>query len=551
MGSFSMAALLALAAAGCVYAEEAGETKECLITLSDDQILVDGTEISTDPDSAVYTGAQIVYYQEGQGELYGEGDTEDEHSVQEAAEHTVISITQPGTYRVTGSISKGQIAVDLGEDAEKEKDAVVNLILDNADITCTVASAIVVYNAYECGSDDAENASRDVDTGEAGFQLILADDSENTVNGSHVAKIYREGTTQEEIDADEAKKAYKFDAAIDSLVSFNIDGEEMDNGVLNVVADNEGISSALHMTVNGGELHISSGDDAINTSEDGVSVFTVNDGTIICASELGAEGDGIDSNGWIVINGGYVIASANARSQDSGVDSDLGIYINGGTVLGSGNMYDEVSGDSGQRFMVLNFAQTMEKDRILMLEDGDGEPVTAFYGANDFQTIVYSSDLLTEGDYTLYQVASVTGDQLGSIYTNITDYEGETQLQYSSNTMMGVRGGGRQFGGQKPEGQEFPEGMKPEERTEEENRPEGRGARELPEGMELPEGAEPEKIPEGMNPPEGVEPGENSKGMEAFGEAEQNSVAVFTLSGISNIFSGISNASGQEDETVI
>ena len=138
VGSLSLAALLAMAAAGSVCGEETAETNECLITLSDDQILVDDSEISTDPSSAVYAGAPIVYYQEGQGELYGEGDAEDEHSAQEAAEHTVITITQPGTYRVTGSISRGQIAVNLGEEAEEEEAASVNLILDNADITLSL-----------------------------------------------------------------------------------------------------------------------------------------------------------------------------------------------------------------------------------------------------------------------------------------------------------------------------------------------------------------------------------------------------------------------------
>ena len=100
------------------------------------------------------------------------------------------------------------------------------MILDNADITCTVASGIVVYNAYECGSDDTETATKDVDTTNAGVHIILADDSENTVNGSHVAKIYKEGTTQEDVDAGNAKKQWKFDAAIDSLVSIAFDAEE-------------------------------------------------------------------------------------------------------------------------------------------------------------------------------------------------------------------------------------------------------------------------------------------------------------------------------------
>ena len=233
-----------------------------------------------------------------------------------------------------------------------------------ADITCTVAPAIVVYNGYECGSDNTDTATRDVDTSFAGFNLILADGSENTVNGSHVAKIYKEGTTQEEVDSQEAKKQWKFDGAIDSLISFNISGEAQADGKLTVNGDNEGISSALHMTINGGEITIRSADDAINTSEDGVSVLTINDGRIDCNAGGGKEGDGIDSNGWIVQNGGYVTSWANPDSQDSGVDSDFGIYINGGTLLAGGNMYDEVSGDSDQPFLVLGFEKNVEAGQL-------------------------------------------------------------------------------------------------------------------------------------------------------------------------------------------
>ncbi|MCI6429320.1 MAG: carbohydrate-binding domain-containing protein, partial [Lachnospiraceae bacterium] len=87
-----------------------------------------------DDSAAVYGGADIVYYKAGQDETYGEGGEEDGHTQEEAAENTVITIATPGTYRVTGSLSKGQIAVDLGEDAKEDETAVVNLILDEADM---------------------------------------------------------------------------------------------------------------------------------------------------------------------------------------------------------------------------------------------------------------------------------------------------------------------------------------------------------------------------------------------------------------------------------
>lgn len=485
------------------------QTEECKITLSDDGILVDGEAISTDSESAVYAGADIVYYKEGQDSTYGAGNEDDGHSEEEAAEHTVVTITKAGTYRVSGTLSKGQIAIDLGEDSRDDESAVVNLILDNADITCTVASGIVVYNAYECGSDDTETATKDVDTTNAGVHIILADDSENTVNGSHVAKIYKEGTTQEDVDAGNAKKQWKFDAAIDSLVSIAFDAEEEGTGTLAVNSDNEGIETSRHLTINGGTITINSNDDAINANEDGVSVITINGGVLTCNAGGGKEGDGIDSNGWIVINDGVVVSAANATSQDSGVDSDNGIYINGGTVLASGNMYDEVSEDSEQTFVVLNFADSIEAGQMFALKNADGEIVTAFSAANDFQTLVYSSSELTDGDYTLYEISSAEGVAVSGLYTEVTSVSDEVQLQGSK----GAGGFGRMGGGMgKPNGE----------------RP------EMPEG----------EAPDGQNGPDGQK-GERPDMPE---DSSEQASSVFTISGISNAFSRISELTIESSE---
>ena len=89
--------------------------------------------------------------------------------------------------------------MDLGEDSKDDPTAVVNLTLDNVDLTSSVASAILVVNAYECAD---EEVSEVVDLSDAGFNLILADGSINQINGSHVAKIYEEGTSD---------KKYKYD----------------------------------------------------------------------------------------------------------------------------------------------------------------------------------------------------------------------------------------------------------------------------------------------------------------------------------------------------
>ncbi|GFI62113.1 carbohydrate-binding domain-containing protein [Clostridiales bacterium] len=383
------------------------------IKISDNNILVDGKEIKSDSKEAVYTGAEIIYYKAGTDASYWEGTEADMHTKEEAEEHTVVTITKPGSYEISGKLSKGQIAVDLGEDAEKDKNEAVTLILNNVDITCTVAPAIIFYNVYECGSADIETAKADVDTSMAGAKVIVADGSVNNINGSYVARIYKEGTT---------KKLHKYDGAFYSKMSMEIDGGEKGDGVLNINAENEGLDSELHLTINGGNIYIKSGDDGINTNEDGVSVTTINGGYLNIFAGNGVEGDGIDSNGFVSINGGTVISIANPLSMDSGIDSDMGIYINGGTVVGAGRMYDEVSENSKQNFMMLEF--TDETDNLITVTDENDNPLFAFDFPYSYTCMVFSTTELKEGTYHVYSGGEIEGSEADGLYMDIVSLTG-------------------------------------------------------------------------------------------------------------------------------
>ena len=410
------------------------------IKLSDEEIMVDGSVISSDEESAVYVAKDIVFYLENQGIAYGEGEEVDEHSQKEADAHTVVHITKPGTYAVSGTLSAGQIAIDLGKKAKKDPEAVVTLILNGVDIKCSVAPAVIFYNVYESSSSDSEDATKDVDTTEAGANVLIADDSVNNVRGAYVARIYKPESVELSEDGTEvldAKKLHKYDAAFYSKNSLNIYGDELGTGVLNITATNEGLDSELHLTINGGNINIVSGNDGINTNEDEVSVTTVNGGTLkIKVDGATGEGDGIDSNGWLVINGGTVIAEACSFSMDSGIDSDMGIHINGGTVITTGNMLDRIS-ESKQNYVVFSFAGTQKASETYTLKNEAGKVVFTYTPENDFSNLIFSSKELVAGTYTLWQ--------------------GEVQLAASEgNVMEGFFGG---FGGQVPGDMGFLEGM--------------------------------------------------------------------------------------------
>lgn len=353
------------------------------IEMSDEGITVSGQQITADATADIYKANDIVYHKAGQSVIYSEGTETDEHSKKEAEAHTVVHITKPGTYSLSGTLSAGQIAVDLGKDAENDPEAVVTLVMNNADIKCTVAPAVVFYNVYECATIDAESATKDVDTTTAGANVIIADDTANHIEGSYVAKIY--------------------EGAFYSKQSMNVFACEKGNGILNIKAKKQGLDSEAHLTIHGGIINIISGNDGINTNADGISVVTIYGGTLhILVDGVTGEGDGIDSNGWLMINGGTIITEACSESQDAGIDSDRGIHINGGTVIATGYMIERM-GQSNQNFVVLRFESEQKGGNTYALKNEKGDVVAEYTPHNSFAGLVVSNENITEGTYTIWK----------------------------------------------------------------------------------------------------------------------------------------------------
>lgn len=538
--------------------EERYSPGEVGIILSDAGVIVDGEGAAAEAGSAVYISHDIIYYEDrdayDSGNPYGEGTAEERHSAETAAAHTVVNITEPGTYRLSGTLPKGQIFVDLGEGSKSDPAAVVTLILDNADITCTVAPAVFFYRVYECDQDwvtydeDESGTAEYVpsavkDTSAAGANVILADGSVNNVTGSHVARIYKDNENQ--------KKLHKYDGAFYSRRSMNICGGEAGTGVLNITADSEGLDSELHLTIGGGKINIQSQDDGINTNEDGVSVTTVNGGALHIVAGLGSEGDGIDSNGYLVINGGVVIALAKPQS-DSGLDSDSGSYVNGGYVIAAGSAMDWAESDSGQVTMNLRFASAQGSDEAVIVTDTQGKVVFAYDPDKDETTgsynrgyqgaIVSCPQFRTGETYNVYVGGNIDGAETDGLYNadTVTGFADAALQQYTGSDVgrFGGAGDRPERGDFVPdENREFPDGMKRHEFPRGEQSENGVEFSE--ENREFPDGTEPPELPPNGLPAEGRH--EFPRGELSENEGGEPSTEFYMADKV-NAFSGVSDA---------
>ena len=304
---------------------------------------------------------------------------------EEANKYVVLHINKPGIYILEGSF-KGQINVDLGEDAFDDPSAIVTFVLNNVNVECGVAPAFIVENAYECDNtweDDNRNNAVD-NINDAGVKVIVADNTTNNFTGANIYRMLKTKYKDEESKGKNTvqKKARKYDAPFYSCVSMNIDGEKKDNGILNITSTFEGLDTELHLAINGAVININSKDDGINVNEDNISTLFINGGKTTLNAGLGEEGDGIDSNGYVVINGGKLYIN-NIEAPDNYVDSEDGIFYNQGEVyldnkleeLSAGSTLKEIGnqmgfgGPMGDAFKDIKFDISEFKKKIAELDD--------------------------------------------------------------------------------------------------------------------------------------------------------------------------------------
>lgn len=312
---------------------------------------------------------------------------------------------------------------------------------------------------------------------------------------------------------------YKGAGAISSDIDLYFNGA----GYLEVTSSKEGIETKGNLVFSGGigDYVINSQDDCLNTTTkngDNVRndmIIDVNSLTAIVDIDAD-EGDALDSNGTLTINGGTIIALSHPGA-DAGLDSENGTYINSGTVIATGDMYDEIKSDSKQSFIGLSFMEKVNADDIITFASGDNV-IFSYKTDRFYSNLVYSSNKLVDGDYSLYKNGTVVGESVFGFYNSVDSFSDGITLGYTG-TGMNFGGGFNGMPGDRPDMNNQDRENKGDipNQLDEANRPERPNDRGSFEGND-------------MTPPD-----ENTNPFIGF----ESSNKVFSISGISNLFSGI------------
>ncbi len=207
-------------------------------------------------------------------------------------EGTAVSITASGVYTITGSCSEGSITVKKGVTD-------VTLILEDLDLACSTTSPIslnkststVIFVTGTVTLTDNEDEANDTGASNSTFEGAVI-----KVKTGSSAVICGDGTLNV---VGNCKNGIKGAASADITVGGSL--------TLNITAVNNGLASDNSVTVAGGTINVTSGNDGIKSKPDdddstSTGIVTITGGTI----SINASGDGIQAATDIVITGGDI-----------------------------------------------------------------------------------------------------------------------------------------------------------------------------------------------------------------------------------------------------
>lgn len=236
----------------------------------------------------------------------------------------IITITKEGTYVLSGALSEGQIVVDADS-------AKVQLVLDNADITCASSAAIYVKNADKTF-------------------ITLAEDSENILmNTAEYETIDDNNIDAVIFSKDDLTLNGKGTLTINSEYGHGIvskDDLKLVGGTCNITAKNHALSGKDSVRIAAGTYNLTSGKDGIhseNADDDEKGFVYIASGDFTIESI----GDGIDASYVVQIDDGdFDITAGGGAENATKTNNEMPGGGTGGNMGGGAPGGDKPSGEA-------------------------------------------------------------------------------------------------------------------------------------------------------------------------------------------------------------
>ena len=268
------------------------ESSAVKINLADDSTTVTvGDDTETDASKADETKADDSKTDETKADESETNETENAASGVYISRN-IITITKEGTYVLSGALSEGQIIVDADS-------AKIQLVLDNADITCASSAAIYVKNADKTfitlaeGSENILMNTAEYETiDDNNIDAVIFSKDDLTLNGKGTLTInseYGHGIVSKD-DLKLVGGTYNITAENHALSGK--DSVRIAEGTYNLTSGKDGIHSENADDDEKGFVYIASGDFTIESTGDGIDasyVVQIDDGAFDITAGGGAE----------------------------------------------------------------------------------------------------------------------------------------------------------------------------------------------------------------------------------------------------------------------
>jgi len=470
------------------------EESSANITLNGDVVEVSGNGVSVDGTTITITS---------EGTYIFSGTLNDGQIVVEAADTDKVQIVLNGVTITNDDSaciyvkSADKVFITLAKNSENtlqdtgseyvQEDTETNVdgvIFSKDDITFNGDGTLNIKAGYAngiVGKDDVKFTSGTYNVTATGNALEgkdsirIKDGTFNLISGSEKDGIH---TSNEE----ESGKGYIYIEGGEINISAEDDGIHagtvlyIAGGTINVEKSYEGLEGDT-IDITGGDISVVSSDDGLNastsTSQDGFGFGGMGGGMDYDENAyihvyggnlyVNSQGDGIDSNGDLYIDGGTIVVDGPENSGNGALDKGGVAVISGGSVIavGASGMAETFSQDSEQYSVMYNFETTLSAGTEITITDSDGNKLMEYTMTKTGNSVVFSSDELKEGDYTI--TAGDTTDTF-TVSDKATTAGAQSQMMQGGGHMGGGRGNKEAFqNGEIPEGEmpNFENGERP------------------------------------------------------------------------------------------